>query len=570
MITMKGVIILIALCVCTSSGANVREHVDEGAPLKAMHAPGTPWPMPASYMTTTQTFSLNAMNFQFQVYGQSCDILEDALVRYHNIIFNGRPLKSSSGNSNKTPFKIAESGTLKFKPNTVKNRQFRHHGELRVTDDVEMMAMDVLVMNPCEEYPSLNMDESYTLNIAQTGTLIAPSVWGALRGLETFSQLIYRSDDSGFIVNSTRISDKPRFSWRGILLDTSRHFLPVNTILRNIDAMAYNKINVFHWHIVDENSFPYQSREFPMMSQKGAYNPYTHVYTQADVRKVIEHARYRGIRVVPEFDSPGHSFAWGLGIQNLLTPCYSGGKADGTYGPVDPTVNTTYSFLTTFMKELTEVFMDKYLHLGGDEVSFACWQSNPNVTTFMQAMRFGTDYSKLENYYMQKLLDIVSSYNAGYVVWQEVFDNKVQVKPDTVVEVWKGGYQNELSSVTAAGLKTIISSPWYLDYISYGADWKGYYNVEPLDFNGTAAQKNLVIGGEACLWAEFVDATNVDSRLWPRASATAERLWSPMEVKDANAAEARMESHRCRMVMRGIYAEPPSGPGYCPVEASFE
>jgi len=527
--------------------------------------------MPASFSQTTDFQTLDANNFFFQAISQSCDILQFASVRYYDIIFyGGHQASSSETKSNEPPKKpkTPKDSTLKFQRQQKKsyNAVFDHPQQQQ--DNPQLTRLVINLKNPCEKYPSQDMDESYSILISGgTGSLAAASIWGVLRGLETFSQLVYFLPGSGLVINDTTIDDKPRFSWRGILLDTSRHFLPVPIILQNLDAMAYNKINVFHWHIVDDNSFPYQSRDFPAMSNLGAYNPYTHVYTQAQVGEIIEHARLRGIRVVPEFDSPGHSQSWGFAITNLLTQCYSAGKFNGNYGPIDPTVNSTYTFLTAFMKELTEVFKDKYLHLGGDEVSFGCWQSNPNITAFMTSMGFGTDYSKLESYYMQKLLNIVSSYNAGYIVWQEVFDNKVQVRPDTIVEVWKGGYQAELSAVTAAGLKAIISSPWYLDYISYGADWRGYYQTEPLAFNGTAAQKALVIGGEACLWAEYVDATNVEARLWPRASAVAERLWSPMGVNNTDEAVPRMEEHRCRMVRRGIHAEPPSGPGFCPVEA---
>ncbi|XP_019387251.1 PREDICTED: beta-hexosaminidase subunit beta, partial [Crocodylus porosus] len=434
----------------------------------------------------------------------------------------------------------------------------------------ELAQLQVLITSPqheCDSYPSATSSEAYNLHVTgPVAILKAEKVWGALRGLETFSQLVYEDDYGSFFINESEITDFPRFAHRGILLDTSRHYLPLETILTNLDAMAFNKFNVFHWHIVDDHSFPYQSITFPDLSNKGSYS-YNHVYTLSDIRLVIEYARLRGIRVIPEFDTPGHTQSWGKGQKDLLTPCYNGEQPSGSFGPVNPILNTTYKFMTAFFEEISSTFPEAFIHLGGDEVDFTCWKSNPDVNEFMKQQGFGTDYAKLESYYVQKILDIVSSFNKGYVVWQEVFDNGAKLKPDTVVEVWIGNlYPAELSRVTHAGFTTILAAPWYLDYISYGQDWKKYYSIEPLNFLGSQKQKSLVIGGEACLWGEFVDATNLTPRLWPRASAIAERLWSSQNVTDLSDAYNRLTKHRCRMRSRGIAAQPVYA-GYCPNEA---
>ncbi|KAK2118007.1 hypothetical protein P7K49_004894 [Saguinus oedipus] len=258
--------------------------------------------------------------------------------------------------------------------------------------------------------------------------------------------------------------------------------------------MAFNKFNVLHWHIVDDQSFPYQSIAFPELSNKvSKLYSLSHIYTPNDVHMVIEYARLRGIRVLPEFDTPGHTLSWGKGQKDLLTPCYNRKNKLDSFGPINPILNTTYSFLTTFFKEE-------------------------------------------HTYSFSRLLDIIATIKKGSIVWQEVFDDKVKVsivktasdqfkrlifggqlglEPGTIVEVWKdSGYPQELSRVTASGFPVILSAPWYLDLISYGQDWRKYYKVEPLDFGGTREQKQLVIGGEACLWGEYVDATNLTPRLW--------------------------------------------------------
>ncbi|XP_029371621.1 beta-hexosaminidase subunit beta isoform X2 [Echeneis naucrates] len=506
---------------------------------------GSLWPLPQKVQISDVSFRLSVSGFRIRdakesSAGPSCSLLQNAYRRYYEYILGGAGVKKQK------PGKNWRSGPS------------------------ELTELQVWITSPdsdCDAFPSVTSDESYELTVDQpVAVLKAPNVWGALHGLETFSQLVYEDEYGAKSINSSVISDFPRFAHRGILLDTSRHFLPIKVILANLETMAMNKFNVFHWHIVDDPSFPYLSRTFPQLSQQGAYHPYTHVYTPADVKMVIEFARLRGIRVIPEFDTPGHTQSWGKGQPDLLTPCYSGSTPSGTFGPVNPILNTTYDFMKQFFTEVSTVFPDGYVHLGGDEVDFSCWKSNPDIKKFMDQQGFGQDYSKLESFYIQKLLDIVTTTKKGYMIWQEVFDNGVKLKPDTVVHVWIGGGSNEeMGKVTAAGYTTILSAPWYLDYISTGQDWQKYYKVEPLSFNGTEAQKKLVIGGEACLWGEYVDATNLTPRLWPRASAVAERLWSSKDVKDISDAYNRLTVHRCRMVQRGIPAEPLFY-GFCPHE----
>ncbi|PKU42669.1 beta-hexosaminidase subunit beta [Limosa lapponica baueri] len=503
------------------------------------------WPLPQWLRTSRRQLQLAPGRFQLvhgagSSAGPGCGLLQDAFRRYYEYMF---------GQSRGRTWGRGPPGGL---------------------GGPELLELQVVIEAPdpgCNSYPHLASSEAYHLTVTEPVAILkADEVWGALRGLETFSQLVHEDDYGSFLVNESEIDDFPRFAHRGILLDTSRHYLPLKSILTNLDAMAFNKFNVLHWHIVDDQSFPYQSIYFPELSDKGAYS-YNHIYTPTDVRLVIEYARLRGIRVIPEFDTPGHTQSWGKGQKDLLTPCYSGKHPTGSFGPVNPILNTTYDFMTKFYKEISNVFPDAYIHLGGDEVDFNCWKSNPDVREFMKQQGFGIDYAKLESYYIQKILDIVSSNNKGYVVWQEVFDNKAQLKPDTVVQVWIGNnYAHELSSVTGAGFTAILSAPWYLDYISYGQDWKKYYSVEPLNFPGSEKQKKLLIGGEACLWGEFVDATNLTPRLWPRASAVGERLWSSRNVTNLQDAYERLTNHRCRMLRRGIAAEPVFT-GYCAHEA---
>lgn len=294
-----------------------------------------------------------------------------------------------------------------------------------------------VTQNPVDcDYPKYGALENYEIMIRPEGCRISSdSVWGALYGLETLSQLLYPSYSNNYLlVNQTYIHDWPEYKYRGLLLDTARHFIPLEILLANLDAMAYNKFNVFHWHLVDDQSFPYASKRFPELTRRGAYSS-KHVYTQKDVKLVIDYARMRGIRVLPEIDSPGHTKVFERAFPNILTPCYGEGP-DKPYTPrypehsdadnLHPLRNETYSVMLELFKELKEVFPDEYIHLGMDEVYYACWKSNPEILSFMQANGW-TQMNQVEQYYVRRTLENVKNINYKYMIWQDPVDNGVRV-----------------------------------------------------------------------------------------------------------------------------------------------
>ena len=413
------------------------------------------------------------------------------------------------------------------------------------------------------------VDESYTVtNHPSDGpTAVASTVFGALRAIETVCQLIrfgWLDKETGepvFVIpQRINITDAPVYPYRGLMIDTSRHYLPIDLIVKNLDSMAMNKLNVLHWHMVDSQSWPFVSTTYPELSMQGAYDPVYAVYTHKDVKRVVEEAYYRGIRVIPEFDMPGHTQAIGASHPELLSPC----SPEEYSEPLNPTEPAVYDFVERLYKEIVELFWTAdMVHVGGDEVSPDCWENSKSINEWRIQHNI-SDSTGLYEYFETKLLDIVSTkLQKRTVVWQEVFDLGLPIHPDTIVDVWKDwGNQDvdTLEKATAAGYHVILSSCWYLNQLT--TTWQGYYNCEPREFfNGTKAQKDLVVGGHACMWGEMVDAANFETRVWPRASSAAERLWSG--TNGESSILDRMPAFRCDMVRRGVPAGP-TGPGtYC-------
>ena len=395
------------------------------------------------------------------------------------------------------------------------------------------------------EYPSLGEDESYTVDVSDSQARIrAATADGAIHGLATFAQLIQPGPD-GFQVAGVHIEDRPRFPWRGLMLDVCRHWMPVEMVKRNLDAMAAVKLNVLHWHLSEDQGFRVESKRYPRLHALGSNGDY---YTQDQVREVVAYARDRGIRVIPEFDVPGHSTAWFPGYPELASkpgPFTLGGRGGSV---MDPSKETTYSFLDGFIGEMTQLFPDPYFHIGGDEVNPRAWNQSESIQAF--AKEHGLkDAPAIQVYFNKRLLEIVQKYGKTMVGWDEILVPGLPT--DAVIQSWRG--QKSLSEAASKGYRGILSWGYYLDHLSPASF---HYGVDPLGGPDAASltpeQASRIMGGEACMWAELVGMESVDSRIWPRTAAIAERLWSPKEVTDADAMYRRLEAVSRNLEFTGV------------------
>ena len=398
-----------------------------------------------------------------------------------------------------------------------------------------------------KEIQELGEDESYSLEVTPTGAkLNAVNPLGVLRGLQTFLQLVEITSD-GFAAPAVTIQDQPRFPWRGLMIDVSRHFIPLDVLKRNLDGMEAVKMNVFHWHLSENQGFRVESKKFPKLYELGSDGLY---YTQEEIRDFISYARDRGIRVVPEFDMPGHSTAWFVGYPELASSAgpYSIERKWGIFDPaMDPTNEDTYRFLDELIAEMTKLFPDNYFHIGGDEVNGKEWDANAKIQQFKKSHKLKTN-EDLQAYFSQRVQKIVTKHGKSVVGWDEVFIPGVP--RDIVIQSWRG--PQSLAEAAEQGYRGILSNGYYLDL---GWSAARHYAVDPT--SGPAAslsddQKKLILGGESCMWSEYVDPENIDSRIWPRNAAIAERFWSPQTVTDSAYMYSRLDVQSARLEWLGL------------------
>jgi hexosaminidase len=411
-------------------------------------------------------------------------------------------------------------------------------------------AKATLVVNTDHEskpVQELGEDESYTLEVTAAGAkLHAANPLGTLRGLQTFLQLVSVTSD-GFAAPAVSIQDQPRFQWRGLMIDVARHFIPLNVLKRNLDGMEAVRMNVFHWHLSDNEGFRVENRKFPKLQGEGSDGQY---YTQEEIRDLIAYARDRGIRIVPEFDMPGHSTAWFVGYPELASGSgpYQLERKWGVFDPaMDPTNEKTYRFLNDFLGEMARLFPDQYLHIGGDEVNGKEWDSNPKIQEFMKSHDIKNNEG-LQAYFSQRVQELVVKHGKTPIGWDEIL--VPGVSKNIVIHSWRGA--DSLAAAAKQGYRGILSNGYYIDL---GWSAARHYAVDPMGgaaANLTPEEKERVLGGEATMWSEYVNWENVDSRIWPRTAAIAERYWSPESTTDVPSMYFRMEAESTRLEWLGL------------------
>ena len=519
-------------------------------------------------------------------------------------------------------------------------------------------ALRVVVANipATENGYALERDEAYRLDVNSAQiSLTANTRTGAVRGLETLLQLIGVQKKTVQVPHVV-IEDAPRFVWRGVLLDSSRHFLSMDTLKRQLDALAAAKYNIFHWHLTDDQGWRMESNAFPKLHELASDGEY---YSQQDIREIVAYAQQRGIHVLPEIDIPGHASAIALAYPELMSAPgpYEKEIRWGVHKPtLDPTNEKVYEFVDKLMAEVSTLFPFEYVHIGGDEVDPEHWNNNADIQAFMKKNALA-DHRALQAWFNRRVVNILEKHQRKMIGWDEI--QHPDLPKNIVIQSWQG--PDAVSDAVSHGFQAILSTGYYVDQpqptayhyrndpvpvietlddqVRVGEIWESWSFEIPrkrgsaikgtftlinkegeqrgfIDFNGksrravhdvknihgvtqfhldtwmgvftprvtlqdgqlmgdvivgnalytitgkqiagsaipgstmptairqqplTDAARELVLGGEAALWAELVDDTVIDLRLWPRAFAIGERLWSPLALQDEDSMYRRMQ-----------------------------
>ena len=403
----------------------------------------------------------------------------------------------------------------------------------------------------------INEDETYQLAVTTTKIVInATTDLGALHGLETLLQLLQNSSTS-YYFPIVEISDTPRFTWRGLMIDAARNFQPVAVIKRNLDAMAAVKMNVFHWHLADDQGWRIELKNHPKLTNLASDGNY---YTQEEIKSIEKYADNRGILIVPEIDVPGHASALLTAYPEIGSKVgdgkvsYEVQRNSGIFNAtLDPSNPKTYEILNSIFDEVCSLFSGSYFHIGGDENNGKEWNANPVIQQFMKENGIANNRD-LQTYFNMKLIPMLKKHNKKLMGWEEIMTENMS--KDAIIHAWRGTNQGKeaggaLFKASKSGYNTVLSNGFYID-LMLGIESHYLNDPIPKNSNLSREEQSRVLGGEAAMWSELVTPLNIDSRIWPRTAAIAERLWSSQEVTDMTSLRKRLKTISFRLEELGI------------------
>ncbi|WP_016990850.1 beta-N-acetylhexosaminidase [Flavobacterium sp. ACAM 123] len=414
-----------------------------------------------------------------------------------------------------------------------------------VTKVNEFITAELQINCEREGKVGLNEDESYQLSIVPNKIIInATTDLGALHALETLLQLM-QNNGSSFYFPAVEITDSARFTWRGLMIDAARHFQPVDVVKRNLDAMASMKMNVFHWHLADDQGWRIEIKKHPKLTELASDGDY---YTQDEIKKIVKYADERGIMVLPEIDIPGHASALlsvypEIGSKQSGSLPYSVGRRSGIYdSALDPTNPKTYQLLGEIFDEVCPLFTSNYFHIGGDENNGKEWDANLTIHEFKKKNKIASNHD-LQTYFNMKLIPMLKKHNKRLMGWEEIMTK--DMSKDAIIHTWRGDNEGVTPGgalITAAknGYNAVLSNGYYLD-LMLSVD--SHYLNDPLPKNIALSpeEKARILGGEATMWSELAAPINIDSKIWPRTAAIAERLWSNDTITDLDSMHRRLK-----------------------------
>ncbi|MCE5345351.1 MAG: beta-N-acetylhexosaminidase [Bacteroidales bacterium] len=423
--------------------------------------------------------------------------------------------------------------------------------------------------------------EGYSLLVRKNKILIsASSSNGVFYGLQSLRQLIIFSEKKNekLLIPCCLINDAPRYGWRGIMLDESRHFFGIGKVEQMLDMMALHKLNIFHWHLTDCAGWRIEIKKYPKLMTVGGIGNHTDpdapaaYYTQDQIAEIVKYASDRFIQIVPEIDMPGHAAA-----SNKAYPEFSGGGSEAyPEFTFNPGKEGTYSYLTDILKEVKGLFPSPYIHLGGDEVHFGNqqWSTNQQVKSLMKKNNLA-DLKAVEKYFVRRMADSIKSLNKTTVGWDEIIDLKLAPK-DVIVMWWRHEKPAQLDSALIKNYRVVLCPriPLYFDFIQHethkwGRKWgdgafaalRTVYDFPPDSLSILKEHSSQILGIQANLWSEVIhNDRRLDFMTYPRLSAMAEAAWTKEENKSYDGFLIRIKPMLNYLKEKNIYYFDPFKP----------